>query len=175
MKKCLLFAMAGLMAMPAFSQAEEDPIYLLGFYSQRISPNGRFVASMADAVGIYDIQTNFRIDFEGSFLGLGNAISNNGIAVGSDSNQSLIMKSDGSFVPDCLENYAFSSFNAITPDGSRACGFVGQGIEGLVPFYVDLDENGVAGELHILPHPDKDFLGSKPTYILACGISSDGK
>ena len=175
MKKTLLLTAAGFLALPVFSQAEYNPIVKMGFYSQRISPNGVYVGSMADEAAVYNVETNETVSFPYTFLGLGNSVANNGIAVGSSSDVGLIFTPRGAIFPKCLEPYSFSSFNAITPDGSRACGYVGMGIEGLLPFYVDLDNEGNAGELHLLPHPEKDFTDGNPTYILACGISADGK
>lgn len=175
MKKCLLLAFAGVCVLPAFAQTEYTPIIKNGFYSQRVSPNGLYVGSMADGAAIYNIETNQTKSYEETYLGLGNSVANNGIGVGSNGDVGLIFTPDGAKFPSCLEPYVFSSFNAITPAGDRACGFAGTDIEGLMPFYVDLDENGNAGELHILPHPETDFTNATPTYILACVISDDGK
>lgn len=157
---------------------------------QSLSPNGQYAVSDQGfgVVTIYDFATDKSYVYgEESFsysVGLGNAVSNTGIILGSTTdNTNAAYWSDGKWVELNVPNPNHSNMtNGITPDGSRICGSIGNAAINpdedntmLLPAYWDRQADGSYGEYHALPHPDLDYTGRAPQYITAVAISEDGK
>ena len=178
MKKFLLFASGSLLAS-AVMLADTAPIEIRDLISMGISPDGSNVAAQ-DVYGntaLIDTKTGSVLNtYYATYPGNGNCVSNNGIFVGQaidDYAAGIIMKDGTIFTPTALKNGG--AVNGITPDGSRACGYVYKfGATYMVPFYMDLDENGDGNEIHYLPYPPKDFFGTSPQFVTAVWISDDG-
>ena len=178
MKKILLFA-SGCLLTSAVMWAAPVPIEIKELIGMGMSPNGLNVAAQ-DVYGntaLIDTKTGSVLNtYYSTYPGNGNCVSNNGIFVGQaiDTNASGVIMKDGTIsTPTALQNGG--AVNGITPDGSRACGYVYKfGATYMVPFYIDLDENGEGNEIHYLPYPQKDFLGTTPQFVTAVWISDDG-
>lgn len=186
MKKFFTLAAIVSMVMP-LNAATEETIFLDGFYAHKFSRNYAYLASQAGGTQIYEMATGEITNYTDCELGEGNSVADNGWAVGTRSGYGVLMRNGRASVPMCLRDSWMSSIEGITPDGSRITGFVSnpnvssnpdytEGPEAsLVPFYCDVDEEGNVGDLHILPYPERDFLGYVPQYIRGQYISEDGK
>lgn len=175
-------------SLTCFSQESVEPELVPGVYALKISPNGKWVGSMAGDASIYNTETGDNNYYNGIFLGLGNAIADNGMAVGDMNDVAAILYNKQTIFPSSLvDNYWFCGLNSITPDATRICGIlnnplVSQGSESkdeyytmYVPFVADMDADGNVGEPIILPYPELDFFGVAPEYITAVWMSRDGK
>lgn len=157
---------------------------------QSLSPNGQYAVSDLGfgIVTIYDFVNDKSYAYgEETYsysVGLGNAVSNNGIVLASTSNNlDAAYWSDGEWVELNVPNANLSNMtNGVTPDGSRICGSIGNAAMNpdednimLLPAYWDRKADGSYGECHTLPHPNLDYTGRAPQYITAISISDDGK
>lgn len=186
MKKITLLSIFALTTFtPVVAESSLEPVLLEDTYLTKISPAGSFAAGQ-DGYGSltigYDIITGLAEIYPACFPGDGNCVSNNGFIVGQemqvDGMYAAIMKDGEITVTDALKRGGMSQFNSITPDGSRACGYItntsGRGAL-LVPFYCDITPEGELLEPVLLPCPERDLFGSKPQYIIGGCISDDGK
>ena len=180
MKKSLLFLTAALLPIMSFAQEDRiEPDYRKGVYALKISPNGRWLGSMAGDASVHDLLTGDYLDYWTTFLGLGNAVSNTGVAVGESADRGTIMLEGRIVYPKILDKYPFCDINGITPDGKRITGVINNTAhDGLsfVGFVADIDENGeLLDEPIMLPHPTKDFFRATPQFATGVWISDDGK
>lgn len=180
MKRTLyLLAVLGMPIMATALEASE-PQLLEGVYALKISPNGKWLGSRAGDASIYNLETGENVYYNGSYLGLGNCVSNAGVAVGSANDVASIMYNGETIVPESLDSkkFWFCDLNAITPDGTRITGIINNpekdGVT-YVPFVATVDADLNVGEPLILPYPKKDFFGGAPQYCTAVWISFDGK
>lgn len=163
------------------AQEIPQPHILPEAYAQKINPAG--TALMAQDIAgnaiVYGIKTGEELWYGGYYPGNGNCLANNGMLVGQDmeTSRAAIMKEAAGEVPASFSSYASSTLDAITPDGTRACGWVQNPKGGpiAVPVYCDIAEDGSFGEVHMLPYPSKDFFNDTPQYCTAVCISDDGK
>lgn len=149
-----------------------------GMYAVKISPNGEWIGSQAGSASLYNSQTGERFVYEDCYLGLGNAVTNDGVAVGSTVDVAVIFKDGVIKYPEALKKYWFSNFNALTPDATRAVGFLNNEDNDetqYVPAVFDLDSNGEVTDIIMLPYPKLDFFNVPPQFVTAVWISDDGK
>ncbi|MBQ6938977.1 MAG: hypothetical protein IJN35_03930, partial [Muribaculaceae bacterium] len=189
MKKTLLLFVSMLMATAVMAQVTRHHD---GFYFDKMSPNGKWVASQnIGSVFIYIQDGDEYVEYAASpdavteyyATGIGNCISNNGILVGSTNDATCAYWQDGQWTPLLVkeENAALNMAHGITPDGSRIVGQVGgSGLnmysEIMVkPVYWDRNAEGGYDSYQPLPCPTTDFCGRKPQYITAIAVSDDGK
>lgn len=183
MKKFLLFVAAVLLA--SSTNAQEPKVYPNNAF-RWLSPNGTYaVSTLYDVLTIHNLVTGEENEYvEEYFGGNGNAVSNNGIVVGSSalSESAAYWKNGQWYDIESVAGRALSYANGITADGSRIVGSVSPDnyagdFEGLmlVPCYWDVEADGTVGELHLLPFPNKDLTGRTPQYVTAISISEDGK
>lgn len=166
----------------AGAYAATTPEILPMFYARYVSIDGKWLTGeLPDgSTLLYDRTTSpeYAGVFEEVYLGNGNMIALDGTCVGSTYlDESVLFKGDEMIYVDALFDYNFSTLNGITPDGSRICGVVSDSERKMmyVPMYMDRDENGEYTQVNLLPHPDKDFIGTAPQYCSAIWISEDGK
>ncbi|MCH5233814.1 MAG: hypothetical protein J1E16_00850 [Muribaculaceae bacterium] len=188
MRKSILLAASLLASVSCFAQESVEPELVPGVYALKISPNGKWVGSMAGDGSLYNTETGDNTYYSGIILGLGNAVADNGMAVG-DMNDvgALLYNGKTSFPPTIADKFWFCDFNSITPDATRICGILNNPIVNqnnedreeyytmYVPFVADIDADGNVGEPIILPYPEVDFFGVAPEYITAVWMSRDGK
>ena len=183
------FTFLSLLALTStgFVHAQESmpPILLEDTYLQKISHAGTYVAGQ-DGMGSvtigYNTQTGDTDWYPACYPGDGNCVSNNGYIVGQemqmDGMYAALMKDGQTIVTAPLKVGGMSQFNAITPDGSRACGYISNTSSSgalFVPFYCDITPDGQILDPVLLPCPTRDLFGSRPQYILGGCISDDGK
>lgn len=209
MKKLFTISLAAIAAMSASAAA--PALYgkmMPELKTIDVSSNGRWVGSQYDGVVVVrtaDGAKSWSYEGEKVELGLGNAIANNGFAVGSSMDQAVyylngemydlipeepMLDNDGKPMLDDKGNpltsnpYAIgnNSANAITPDGTRIVGYVPnlkneKGTDGtmVVPCFWDVDADGKIGKTTLLPRPLTDWTGRSPQYVTATHISADGK
>lgn len=181
MKKSIILLAA--LSLPAIAglaaEVPENVVYQKGIYTFKISPNGLWFGSQGGVASTYNSETGKVVYYEDMYIGNGNAISDNGLLVGTDNTSAVIMKDGEAIHSDSFSPYWGSYINAITRDGSRITGFVnGQRGADLmyIPFVADVDADGNVGELTILPHPKIDLFGSAaPQSVVGHSISDDGK
>lgn len=176
MLKQFLLTAALVGCLSSYAEVGYEPLYLKNLYAVKITPNGKWMGSMAGGAQVYDITAGKTIDYSDCFLGLGNTISDNGVAVGDRGDIGVVMKDGIAATPPTLRSAWFCDINAITPDGSRLTGLISNPTSGpiFVPFYCDIDDEGNVGEPVILPYPEKDFFNVTPQYVTAVWISDDG-
>lgn len=179
MKKYLLI-LPWLLPFTASALESEPPVdilYKTDMYGLKISHYGRYIGSRAGDASVYDIDLNRLYDYWGSFLGLGNCVSDMGVAVGDSNDIAAILFEGETIRPDVFNDYWFCDLHAITPDATRLCGIVNNPQRGsyYLPFYCDIDADLNLSEPHFLPTPDRDFFGTRPQYSSAVWISDDGK
>lgn len=177
MKKFILSVIGGCMFIGAYAQQEAEPIFLPYYYSVKLSPNGKWMGSMAGGAAIYNIETGEILPYYESFLGLGNCITDDGVAVGEQNDVAKVMKDGRNSTPPTLRNSWFCDINAITRDGSRLTGIINNPNRSevmYVPFYCDIDDSGNVGEPIVLPYPELDFFNAAPQFVTAVWISDDG-
>lgn len=177
-KHILIFTM---LALPVLGIAQTlTPEWVKNIYGLNVSPNGRYIASMAGNASIYDIQTGEETKYETSFFGLGNPIANNGVGVGNSSDVAIVMINGEEHIPSLLgpDKFWYGDISAITPDGEYVCGMVSNpektGAD-YVPFVAKLESNGEVSGVTMLPVPERDFTNTVPQWISALCISDDGK
>ncbi|MBD5355818.1 MAG: hypothetical protein HDR88_02275 [Bacteroides sp.] len=186
MKKHLLFGLVCLGASGVYAQSTTEPLILPEFYAFKISPDGRWLYSNTGSgeIIIYDLETSQHNEFYELTLGNGNAIALDGTSVGStDMGEAVILKGEDEIYPDEFSKYWYSSPAAITADGTRISGVVGNnGTSDLdddkqyyFPFVADIDTEGNVSGITVLPHPEQDFFGMTPQYCSATWISNSGK
>lgn len=179
MKKSILI-LAGL-ALPALAIAEPTvvPKLVSNVYALQMSPNGKWVGSMAGNASVYNMETGAIVSYPSSFLGLGNCVADNGWAVGSSTNDAMMLINGVEVSPEAMKPFWFSDINAITPDATRVTGLVNDTVKGsqifYVPFVADLTSDGTVVNMKILKHPEYDLLGTPPQYSTGVWISDDGK
>lgn len=185
MKKLYLTALALAAVTQSYAQPRIiGPTVIGDVYSTKITSDGKWIGAHSSGISIYDVATEQLIMYPEGGLGIGNAISSNGIAVGSRNDIGVIVFNGRIITPEPLRNTWMSSVNGITPDGSRVVGYYGNPRTSslddenhitLLPFYCDVDSEGNFSEIYTLPHPTRDFLGNIPQNITASWISDDGK
>lgn len=161
--------------------AQTVPTILPNALAMKVSRDGKTVIAQdvyGDAI-IYDTSEKSTNTYGGYYPGNGNNCSNTGIIVGQSmtDNKGAIIASGKAYIPMALNSYDTSSLDAITPDGTRACGWItnttGSGPM-QVGFYCDITEGTVENPI-LLPAPQKDFFGDVPQFCTATYISDDGK
>ncbi|MCC8072465.1 MAG: T9SS type A sorting domain-containing protein [Bacteroidales bacterium] len=187
------FAAAIGVTLAGIAQAGE-PLVLDGTAVDHLSPNGRWaISEEAGCIIIFDLWMDEEYAWDGDgtntdySVGIGNPVSNDGIVVGNSSLYGGAMywdpaDDDWHTLPVNLDTSYGNYPRAITADGRRICGSAGMEAfsidsEGImqVPIIWDRQEDGTYAEAVFLPHPDKDFTGRTPQYVLATCISDDGK
>ena len=189
MKKALLLFIATLMAGIGMAQVTRHHD---GFYFDKMSPNGKWMATQEQGyVYMYIQDTDEYLEYLASedavteyyAIGIGNCISDEGTIVGGTNDATCAYWKDGKWtaLPVKEENTALNLAHGITPDGSRIVGQVGN--TGLnfyseqmtKPVYWDRNAEGGYDTYQLLPCPTTDFCGRKPQYITAVAVSDDGK
>lgn len=181
MKKSLLFAVLGSLSIGSFAQPATSMVE--DFYGQKMSPNGKYLLSnYYGMLQIYNNETGRIVfDYSGDQLGgwgLGSAVSDAGVAVGSnDMEQAIIIIDNKMVIPDWKdETITSSNFHSISADATRVCGYTtGGSTLYALPIVADITPTGEITKWQVLPHPDKDFLGREPQHITAVEMSADGK
>lgn len=182
MKKIYLLGIACLLSGTAMAQDYETP-QITDFFSQKISPDGSYIVGqdITGTIGyLYSPITKKLVQANNFYPGAGNCVSNNGIIVGQEiatSEMHCGIVINGKVTePATLKNMGFSSLNAITPDGTRAVGYMANnsGATSYIPFYVNINPNGVASAPIKLDYPKKDLFGEAPQQIIPVHISQDG-
>lgn len=188
MKKISIILLSAL-AVCGIAKAQEDdyisPLELEDVYLVKISPQGKFAAGQ-DAIGSMatscDLTTGIVDWYPACFPGDGNSVSDNGIIAGQemqmDGMYAALMQNGKIRTTAALKVGGLSQFNAITPDGSRATGYISNtAMVGPTfrPFYCDISPEGTIGEVKMLPCPDLDLFGNKAQYVMGVCISDDGK
>ena len=160
---------------------ETAPYIIPEAFAVRISQNGNYIVAQdiaGNAIVVNPKETE-ELWYGAYYPGNGNCVTNEGVLVGQsmENSMAVVMKDLEGVVPLSLTAYANSAFDAITPDGSRACGYVANPEVGVlsIPFYCDIAPDGTVGEVNILPYPPKDFFGQTPQFFTAVYISDDGK
>lgn len=190
MKK-LLIPLCLLVSINSIGSILDAPKLIEGELIQNISPNGEWIASqVADgSVAITNlISGKFWVSESDHgdrnyYIGLGNAVSNNGTVVGSTTTSNAAYWENGEWNVLNTPNAGYiSNATSITPDGNIICGGVG-----VAPFSADTETpmlypalwyrqpDNTFGEPFILPHPELDLTSRAPQYITAISISEDGK
>ena len=182
MKKTLLLLSTAFFSIGAFAQYEVEPYIQTEAQAMFLSGNGLYVCAQDEFGNTLTINTKTHgiAYYAGYYPGNGNCVADNGVVVGQDMLTSVaaVMADNFASIPSYFKGGNTSAFNAITPDCTRACGFVSNTENGpfQIPFYCDLSDGGyVVGEPVILPYPEKDLLGYTPQFITAVCISDDGK
>lgn len=181
MRNTILTIAALAVPFTGFTQESVEPVMKEGMYVLKISPNGNWFGSMAGDASVYNLKTGENVFHDGCYLGLGNCVANNGIAVGDANDVAVIMINGETLYPESIggEKYWFCDVNAITPDATRIVGQFNNLDKNseiqYIPFVAPIDANGNVGEPINLPYPEKDLLGGNPTYVTAVWISYDGK
>lgn len=181
MKIYLPFLFTTIISFGTFAQEIPQPLVIGEAYAQKINPVGKemMAQDIAGNAIVYTVEEGEEIWYGGYYPGNGNCLANNGILVGQDmeTSRAAIMKDAAGEVPQTFAIYPGSTLDAITPDGTRACGWV-QNLKGgpiVIPVYCEITADGTAGEVKPLPYPSKDFFNDTPQYCTAVYISDDGK
>lgn len=172
--------------LPLMAMSQESPVtpapsmaeWLPNKYCLKISPSGEWMGSQAGDASVYNLFTDEYLDYWGTQLGLGNAIANNGMAVGDANDRATIMFNNQIIFPPVLAKYWFCDLMGITPDASRICGLVANpkgGSTMYVPMVCEVDADGNLSEPVFLPFPERDFFNRRPQRVTAVWISEDGK
>lgn len=181
----LLGAFLGLSMMALAQDEYVEPTVLEDVYLQRISPDGT-MAMGQDGLNSFLVGYNLKTGEQGwypaCYPGDGNCVANNGAIAGQEMRPTgmyaVIMKDDKIYSHTDLQVGGFSLFHAITPDGSRATGYLINTTERgpyFTPIVCDVNPNGSLNKPVKLPCPQLDFFGTRPTYIMGVCISDDGK
>lgn len=181
MKNILPLSLCLLLPATLFAQESVAPYTIPGTFAQKVSTNGRYLMAQdftASAI-LFDIENEEILYYDAYYPGNGNCVTDKGIIVGQDMSTqrgAIMINGEGS-VPKVLNGQYQSTLNAITPDGTRVCGWVQNTRSGLlqIPFYCDIDENGNFLEPQGLPYPTKDLFNDTPQFCTATYISDDGK
>lgn len=180
MKK--LFVLTTVLIGLSASAQEVTPLSLGDFMALRLSSDGLYCGGQ-DRWGscvVYNTEDGKIFYYTNFYPGGGQFVADNGWAVGQsmDGMQGVVMiNGQQPVVPAVLNQYASSVFESVTPDATRACGWLTNPGRGpvVIPFFVDIDETGNISEPVILPYPDKDFFETTPQYCTAGFISDDGR
>lgn len=185
MNKLYILGLGCIMAGTVCAQNDYvTPVELEGIYMEKVSRDGNFTVGQDLFGGFvisYSTATDQIFEYEAYYPGNGNCIANNGMIVGQDiagiEEHAAIMWNGVGQIPTSLANIGMSALNGITPDASRACGYMSNTSSEVmyIPFYVDIAPDGTVGQPVKLPYPGKDFFGAAPQYIVAIAISDDGK
>lgn len=179
MKKTLLILSSLILPSMAIAEAPAGCSWDKTIYAIKMSPNGKWIGSMAGDAAVFNVQTSEKTNYADCFLGLGNTVADNGMAVGDSNEAAVVMFNGKQIYPETTINRNFCAFNAITPDATRVCGLVNPEKRGevtVVPFVASIDPaTGEVGELIELPYPSLDFFGAAPQFVTAVWISADGK
>lgn len=182
MKPLILTATAALLLTGAtYAQAQSVPDVYDDIMSLKISPEGKYVVAqdpLSLGAIIINVSTHKETDFLENYPGNGNCITDNGLLVGQTMDGSpVVMTSTGSQQILTIDGMpASGSFNAVTPSGNMACGWLFSAGEGAMykPFYCPIMDNGRLGSPQLLPSPAKDLAGGEPQFVTAEWISDDG-
>lgn len=197
MKKLLpLVAFLALGSFTSQAESEVSPIEKIPFTMiSHVSPNGEWAVSCGDGtfyvinLNTEDVYTSEGDDDQFLNAGYGNAISDNGVVVGSMENsggaaywQITPENPDGAWNLLPVLSTASNAAHGITPDGSRIVGYsmnsgvsyYDDGVVLSVPLLWQLNEDGEYDMIK-LPYPTTDFTGRTPQYVIALAISDDGK
>ena len=179
MKKILLISATILSPLMGLAQDNILPKLEKSIYALKMSPNGKWFGSMAGDASIYDLESGKNVYYDGCFLGVGNAVADNGMAVGDSNDIAVIMYNQETIYPESIiDKYWFCDINGITPDGTRITGVINNLIRdgvSYVPFIAEVDADGNVSEPVILPYPKEDFFGAAPQFCTGVWISEDGK
>lgn len=191
MKKFFLLAALTAAGIPTVMAEVPAPVELDDAFIYALSPNGQYaVSSNSYGIKIYDLKNGQEvyeyIDETGMSMvscGIGKCVSDNGIVLGSISDDAAQYWKDGEWydlpIPSSVTGVCLS--NAITPDASRICGSIGLNplsLDGDALMQVPVVWNATAdgySQPVILPYPEKDFTGRVPQYVTAVDMSADGK
>lgn len=189
MKKVLLLSAVAAMSAAAVNAIE--PQILDDVMITKLSPDGKLGASDngSGTVKILDFVNDKEYEYlptedltTAYSVAYGNAISENGVIIGSLYLDDASYWVDGKWTTltaSCTEGTRTAY--SITRDGRRIVGLVAtpnsNGFDGLlgVPGYWDRNEDGTYSDFKPLPYPNTDFTGRTPQYITANAISDDGK
>lgn len=170
-------------ALPFLMQAQgmEYPDFLI----VGLSPNGKVALSeYQGSIGTFNLETGEPILIPAQMdyrLGPGNAISDNGIFVGSSFRELAAYCDNGVWKNLPTPAGSISSYAmGISADGSMIVGLVSPkgytgNFEGLmdVPCYWERKSDGTYADPVILPHPEVDFTGRIPQYVTALRVNDD--
>ena len=163
------------------AQNQSTPYLFEDVMSLHISPEGKYVVAqdpLSLGAIIINVSTQKETDFLENYPGNGNCITDNGILVGQSMDGAPVVMNASGTQQTLSVNGATASgtFNAVTPSGNMACGWIFTGGEGAMykPFYCAIQENGKLGSPQILPSPTKDLAGGEPQFVTAEWISDDG-
>lgn len=185
MKKLYLTAFCLAAASAIYAQSDYvTPATIEYFYAQKVNPAGTAVVGQ-DPNGLiilsYDPATEEVTVYEDGYPGNGNCVADNGMIVGqglsTDPAKAVVCWKGNIVTPGTLAGAGYSSLDGITPDGSRACGYMfgNTTTQGIVPFVVDITPDGSFGRAKALPFPRRDLFGDTPQFVNAVWISDDGK
>lgn len=190
MKKILLLA-ACVLSQIGIANAQVNETYEGAAFSS-MSPNGVWLVEDSNGdVRLYNRTTGEWKEFYSTedllttyHAGLGKCINDDGMFVGSISYSASYYK-DGEWheLPQSQgQKSGMNGCNAVTPDGKRICGILGNSdfdMDGedatyAIPAVWTQQDDGSWKE-EILPYPTLDFSHRAPQYIIANDISADGK
>lgn len=202
MKKLLLFGATAMIAAGAMAQEADAPVnytaqpnVLVGALIDHLSPNGVWAGSqqfgslvIANLVeGSFDV---FEHDYEAGleyYLGNGNAVSNNGVFVGTEyatgapeyyeDGEWIILptKEADSNQLECLSNGVSADGNLIVGTAGRSAMETDEDSQMAFPVLWQRNEDGKFNMYIDLPAPAKDLMGKVPQRVTAINISDDGK
>lgn len=195
MKKFFFSILSIFFTLPIFAINELGGIQILpNVIGKKISPDGSLIlGETPSGMATYNLSTGKQYDYDESYNGNGNCISEEGVIVGSAFISSKydfrgVFMKDGlvSEVP-AFDKTSFCSLEGITKNGNRVCGMVlNPNLDNpdifdpafnymlYVPIYGDVNEDGTISDYEYLPVPTKDFFGAAPQYCTAVWISDDG-
>lgn len=180
MKKKLLLCLTGVFALGAMAQNKVVPNVVNDVVAFSISANGAYIMAQDPTGSAVTISTsNWMSDtYAGYYPGGNNPQANNGVLVGQSFDLELaVMFESYAVVPKQFRGAGMSMLESITPDGSRASGYMSNimGYSPLqVPIFATISDDGTLTDFFPLPYPAKDFFGAAPQYINAGFISADG-
>ena len=194
MKQLFLLASALIALCSANAQLLQQPKTYSNKFYRAMSPNGKFVVSGDEYMGtisVLNLQTNAVSTYkpqneEIEFYSVGcgaNPVSDTGIVLFSGTENGTASYIENGTIKELPLPAGVSSAlcNAITPDGSRIAGSIGisttQDAKDVMqhPVIWNRQTDGTYSMPIELPYPTKDFTGRLPQYVLADGISADGK
>lgn len=186
MKRLLTLSMCGLGMLIATAQT--TPAIYPGGPIKEFSPSGKWAISDAgdnNPLVIIDFANGKDYSYNQTYTyGSGNAISDNGVAVGSkaESEKAAVWQNGEWSLLNIPKNTVLSYANGVTPDGSRIVGNISPSeyagdSEGtmVVPCYWDRKSDGTYEGPIMLPRPHEDFTGRAPQYVTCVRVSDDGK
>ena len=178
----------------AHAQYVKQPKTYSNKFFKAISPNGKHAASSDEYIGtiyVVNLATNSGKtyspqDEENEFYSIGsgaNPVSDNGIVLFSENESGTASYIENGKIYKLPLPAGVSSAlcNAITPDGSRIAGSIGiaatDDAQDVMqrPVIWNRRFDGSYTMPVELPYPKEDFTGRLPQYVLADGISADGK